>query len=73
MAMVGPTPADSSPLPALRPPKGQHSDFTTRYMDLQPVSIVIYSFYIFITTTILIARLIAKVWGTRRLEIEDCQ
>ena len=71
--MAMPSPAETSPIPALAPPEGLKSDFSTLYTGLQPISIAIPSLCILLSTSILAARLAAKVWATKRLNVEDCQ
>lgn len=59
-------------LPALEPPPGVTSDFTTRYTGLQPVFIAVVSVWLLLITAVVAARVIAKGLGMRLMQMEDC-
>lgn len=59
-------------IPALEPPAGTVPDFSPSYFGLQPLSIAILSLCLIVTTLVVGARLVAKCFGVKAIQVEDC-
>ena len=57
--------------PALQPPPGVVPNFSSSYVDLQPIWLILLSVTIALTTFIIGARLLAKYHDSRLLQLED--
>ena len=67
------SPAQLAILPALKPPVGVTPDFATEYIDLQPTFLAFGSIWLVLTTIIVAARLVAKAFVSKTIQVEDCK
>lgn len=73
MSTANLSPAQLAVLPALKPPVGLTPDFTTEYIDLQPTFLAFASIWLVLTTIVVAARLVAKGFVSRSIQVEDCK
>lgn len=72
LTMASPNKTQLALIPALEPPVGTTPDFSPSYSGLQPVFIAILSLCLIVTTLIIGARLVAKRFGVKAIQVEDC-